>query len=61
MGIFTADYIYTGICASRRMTTTAYMSIDVGSLDIKTLYNLLLIAGPILVSVNAPLLLAVFY
>ena len=35
-------------------------SVDAGSVSVKTLYNLLLIAGPILRSVSAPLRFADF-
>ena len=45
---------------SKRITMKIHTSIEVGSRDINTLYSLLLIAGPILDSVNDPLLLAVF-
>ena len=42
-------------------TVQVYGSTKVGSEDIKILYNFLLMAGPILESVNAPFLLAFFY
>jgi hypothetical protein len=35
-------------------------SVDAGSSSVNTLYNLLLIAGPIFLSVRAPFLLADF-
>ncbi len=55
-----ADYIERWGSRSDSIQMCFQTSVDAGSSSVNTLYNLLLIAGPIFLSVRAPFLLADF-